>query len=71
LVLLLQQSNLVFSAELSDLQRNLVKRLMAEATQVIVNGDDHQLIATPFGANPTAFLKLEGETVVLNQLAYN
>lgn len=53
--------------DLSDLQWKLVKRLMAKATQVIVAGDDDQAIMVPFGASPTAFLKLEGETVVLKQ----
>jgi len=53
--------------DLSDLQWKLVNRLMDKATQVIVAGDDDQAIMVPFGASPTAFLRLEGETVVLNQ----
>jgi len=53
--------------DLSDLQWKLVRRLMAKATQVIVAGDDDQAIMVPFGASPTAFLKLEGETMVLKQ----
>lgn len=40
---------------------------MAMANQVIVAGDDDQAIMVPFGASPTAFLELEGETMVLKQ----
>lgn len=53
--------------DLSDLQWKLVKRLMAKANQVVVAGDDDQAIMVPFGASPTAFLELEGETIVLKQ----
>jgi len=70
LLLLLQQNQLGFSADLSDLQWKLVKRPMAKATQVIVAGGEDQAIMVPSGAGPTAFLKLEGETVVSSQFAY-
>lgn len=53
--------------DLSDLQWKLVNRLISKATQVIVAGDDDQAIMVPFGASPTAFLKLEGKTEVLTQ----
>jgi len=53
--------------DLSDLQWKLVKRLMAKATQIVIAGDDDQAIMVPFGASPTAFLKLDGETEVLKQ----
>jgi superfamily I DNA/RNA helicase len=53
--------------DLSDLQWKLVNRLMSKATEVIVAGDDDQAIMVPFGASPTAFLKLEGKTEVLTQ----
>lgn len=53
--------------DLSDLQWKLVNRLISNATQVIVAGDDDQAIMVPFGASPTAFLKLEGQTEVLTQ----
>ena len=53
--------------DLSDLQWKLVKRLMAKATQTIVAGDDDQAIMVPFGASPTAFLKLEGESIILKE----
>lgn len=53
--------------DLSDLQWKLVKRLMAKANQIIIAGDDDQAIMVPFGASPTAFLELDGETVVLKQ----
>lgn len=53
--------------DLSDLQWKFVNRLISKATQVIVAGDDDQAIMVPFGASPTAFLKLEGETKVLTK----
>jgi superfamily I DNA/RNA helicase len=53
--------------DLSDLQWKLVNRLISKATQVIVAGDDDQAIMVPFGASPTAFLKLEGQTEVLTK----
>lgn len=53
--------------DLSDLQWKLVHRLISKATQVIVAGDDDQAIMVPFGASPTAFLKLDGKTEVLTQ----
>ena len=53
--------------DLSDLQWKLVNRLISKATQVIVAGDDDQAIMVPFGASPTAFMKLAGETEVLLQ----
>ena len=53
--------------DLSDLQWKFVNRLISKATQVIVAGDDDQAIMVPFGASPTAFLKLEGQTEVLTK----
>ena len=53
--------------DLSDLLWKLVNRLISKANQVIVAGDDDQAIMVPFGASPTAFLKLEGQEKVLNK----
>lgn len=51
--------------DLSELQWRLVRRLMAKARRTIVAGDDDQAIMVPFGASPTAFLALAGESEVL------